>query len=155
MCQNDTELAPFSADTIMQTAQMSSTVKQVRQLALIDLANVRYEQLALSRDQLLHEIRQEHQTRTHACETESELLMQAKEVLKTYALQPHHVYANLRFLRMTTMLEEEIIEKTSSLVDEFVALLSSKSLNALLSQMHPNRLATLTVFSHLFVANDR
>ena len=64
----------------------------------IDFHGFLYEQLPLTHAELLQAIQEQRQTRTHMCETESDLLSAAKELLKAYALCPHQVYSSLRFL---------------------------------------------------------
>jgi hypothetical protein len=62
------------------TPQTRSVPRCVRQLALIDLDDVRYHQLPLRHEERLQVIREERSKQRFPCESESEMIKKAKEV---------------------------------------------------------------------------
>ena len=98
MCQSELQLSPFTAQMNIRVSTFPAAPICIRLLALIDMSEKRYLQLPLRHSELLKLIRETRETRRNNCETESDLIACAKNVLHQYSQCPDDVYANARFL---------------------------------------------------------
>ena len=152
MCQNEFELSPFTAHMDVRTKQTKSVSICVSKLALVDLSDLLYLQLPLRHAQLLEAVKETRRTRKNNCHTESELIASAKGVLHKYTSCRDIVCANARFLGLATCrAEADVDTRLGRMVDDLVETLKAKGKERLLHRCHPNQLATLAVYFHLFV----
>ena len=102
--------------------------------------------------ELLEVIQETRRARSTTCQTESELIVCAKDVLHTYCHCRDNVCANARFLGLSgCRAKSDMDARLGRMVDDVVELLKAKGKDQLLHRLRPNNLAVLAVYFHLFV----
>ena len=79
--------------------------KLLRHLACLELGNIDYCQLPLSDEHVLEHIRTNHDQRPRTCETEEELLVEAKACLRKFFSNVRYYCANQRLVPRLHLLE--------------------------------------------------
>ena len=130
--------------------------KLLRHLACLELGNVDYCQLPLSDEHVLEHIGTNHDQRSRTCETEEDLIVEAKACLRKFLSNVRYYCANQRLVPGLHLLERHHrFIKGDTLVDQLVDFFASDAIpeNARTSwlRLHPYRLATLSVYFHVLV----
>jgi len=123
----------------------------LRQLALLELTDRRYEALPIDDDLLVTEVKIHRARETHQCEVLSELIEAAVQRLLEYALDKARGGANARFLQLKVD-AVPVEEKLRRMMRDIVEAFEKQSIDV--TVFKPNHLATLSAYYALFLRKD-